>query len=169
MMPTTRHRRALWSALAIGAVTLAGGSALAVASDAPPDARPRGPRVQTIRLAEASETARLTSVDLGEPGPSPGDKVVVTDGVVREGHGAAGTFSQDCTLTEVGRSFPTSTFERAGSIALAEGVITHHGPFVPARPEQKVAVTGGTGAFRTAHGEVSVEAEADRIVVSLIR
>jgi hypothetical protein len=164
MMIPTRHRRALWSALAIGTLTVAGGSAYAAASDASPHGHER-----VIRLVEASESPRLTSVDLGDPGPSPGDKVVVTDGVVREGNGAAGTVSQDCTLTEVGASFPTSTFECSGSIALAEGVITQQGPFVPARPEQRAAVTGGTGAFRTARGEVSVEAEADRIVVTLIR
>jgi hypothetical protein len=43
------------------------------------------------------------------------------------------------------------------------------GPFVPAQPEGTAAITGGTGEYRTARGEIVVRAEADQIVVELGR
>ena len=43
------------------------------------------------------------------------------------------------------------------------------GPFVPAQPESTAAITGGTGEYRTARGEIVVRAEADQIVVKLAR
>ena len=42
------------------------------------------------------------------------------------------------------------------------------GPFSAATAQQPQAVTGGTGAFRGARGEVTVRAEADQILVRLL-
>jgi hypothetical protein len=44
-----------------------------------------------------------------------------------------------------------------------------HGPFVPAKAEQSAAITGGTGAYRTARGQIVVRAEDDALVVQLER
>ena len=41
------------------------------------------------------------------------------------------------------------------------------GPFVPAADEQSAAITGGTGRFATARGEVVLRAEAALIIVRL--
>ena len=41
------------------------------------------------------------------------------------------------------------------------------GPFTPSQPESVAAITGGTGAYRTARGEIVVRAEADQIIVRL--
>jgi hypothetical protein len=62
-----------------------------------------------------------------------------------------------------------STFECSGSITLADGTISLSGPFVASAPQQSVAVTGGTGEFKTARGEVSIRAEQDQITVRLVR
>ena len=43
------------------------------------------------------------------------------------------------------------------------------GPFVPAAPESVAAITGGTGAYSTARGEIVVRAKADQIIVKLAR
>ena len=43
------------------------------------------------------------------------------------------------------------------------------GPFVPAAPEQSAAITGGTGAYTTARGEIVVRAIDDSLVVKLER
>ena len=43
------------------------------------------------------------------------------------------------------------------------------GPFVPARAENVAAITGGTGAYRGARGDITVRAETDEIVVKLAR
>ena len=40
---------------------------------------------------------------------------------------------------------------------------------MPAAPEQAAAITGGTGAYSTARGEVTVRAIDDSLVVKLER
>jgi len=124
---------------------------------------------KSIKLTEAHPNLQPTFVDTGKPGPSVGDTVVARDGVNRENGAPAGMFTQVCTLVELGSSPLTSTYECSGSITLPDGAITMQGPFVPAAAEQSAAVTGGTGAYRTARGEVVIRAEADQIVVKLAR
>jgi hypothetical protein len=160
-MRFSHHRRALASAVAVGAIALAG-TAYAATPDKPHS------HVRTIHLVEAGATPKLTVVDVGEPGLSPGDGVVTTDRVAYENGTPAGAMSQECTLTEPGTSLLTSTFECSGSLVLEDGTITNSGPFVPSAPEQSLAVTGGTGEFATARGEVSVRAEQDQITVRLV-
>jgi hypothetical protein len=138
-------------------------TALALAGTAQADGK------HQIRLTEAHPDLQPTFVDTGKPGPSVGDVVVARDGVNRESGAPAGTFTQVCTLVAVGINPLTSTYECSGSITLPDGTITMQGPFVPAAAEQSAAVTGGTGAYRTARGEVAIRAEADQIVVKLAR
>jgi len=124
---------------------------------------------KTIKLVEAHKDLQPTFVDTGQPGPSVGDLVIARDGVLRENGTPAGTFTQVCTLVELGSNPFTSTYECSGSIAVKDGAITMQGPFVPAEPEGTAAVTGGTGQYRTARGEIVVRAESDQIVVKLAR
>jgi hypothetical protein len=154
-MAAFRPRRALLPLLAAAGVAV-GGTAYA------------GPgHGRTITVREASVTAQPAFVDLGKPGPSPGDQVVVRDGLVHADGSPAGTLRQACTLVDAGANPVVSTYECASSIELADGTITLAGPLVPAQAEQAAAVTGGTGAFRAARGEAIVRAEADEIVVRL--
>ena len=165
-MPRITLRRASGAVLAIAAMAI-GGTAYA---DAPANSHAaNGHHDRTIRLLEASETAKPTFVDTGDPGLSPGDIVVVRDGVLRENRAPAGTFNQVCTLVKPAGNPFTSEYECTGSLALENGTVTMQGPFVPAKAEQSAAVTGGTGEFRTARGEVVVRSEADEIVVELAR
>ena len=87
--------------------------------------------------------------------------------MLREDGSPAGAFRQACTLVDLVGSPFTSTFECAGSITLKDGTITMEGPFNPSQPENVAAITGGTGAYSTARGEIVVRAEADQIVVKL--
>ena len=89
--------------------------------------------------------------------------------MLREDRSPAGTFNQVCTLVHPAGNPFTSEYECIGSLALENGTITMQGPFVPAKAEQTAAITGGTGAYRTARGEVVVRSEADEIVVNLVR
>ena len=162
-MPRLTLRRASGVVLAIAALAL-GGTAYA---DSP--AKPHPVAGKTIRLLEASETIKPTFVDTGAPGLSQGDIVVVRDGVLHEDRTPAGTFNQVCTLVNPAGNPFTSEYECIGSLALEYGTITMQGPFVPAKAEQTAAITGGTGAYRTARGEVVVRSEADEIVVNLAR
>ena len=61
----------------------------------------------------------------------------------------------------------TSTFDCTGSFVLADGTITVQGPFVPSADTSVNAVTGGTGEFVKARGQVTIAAEADAITIEL--
>jgi hypothetical protein len=167
-MSLSNARRVLGSLLAIAALALAG-----TAYAAGPDSHDRSAdwhgHERTIKLVEASEAVQPAFVDLGKPGPSAGDLVVVTDELARQDGSKAGVLRQACTLVQPGTSPLTSTFECSSSFALTEGTIVAEGPFVPTAPEQAVAVTGGTGAFRTAQGEAIIRAEDDQITIRLVR
>ncbi len=139
--------------------------ALAFAGTASADSGHYG---RTIKLTEAHPDGQPTFVDTGKPGPSVGDVAVFRDDVLRADGSTAGTFRHVCTLVDLAAG-PASTFQCTGSLALKDGTITVEGPFVPATPEQAAAVTGGTGAYSTARGEVAVRAIDDTLVVKLER
>ena len=164
-MPRITPRRASGVVLAIAAIAV-GGTAYA---DSPAKSQSSAAHSKTIRLLEASETIQPAFVDTGAPGVTRGDLVVVRDGVLRPDHSPAGTFNQVCTLVEPGSNPFTSRYECSGSLALDRGTITMQGPFDPAQAEQVAAVTGGTGDFATARGEIAIRSEADEIVVTLAR
>jgi hypothetical protein len=156
-------RKTIGAALAVAALALAGTASADTAATS------HGSHDRTIRLVEAHKDLQPTFVDTGKPGPSVGDLVVARDEVLREDGSQAGTFRQTCTLTDlVGNPF-TSTYECAGSIALKDGTITMEGPFTPSAPQNTAAITGGTGRYATARGEITVSAEADQIIVKLVR
>ena len=165
-MHVKNHRRTLWLMLAIAAITLAGGAyaALPASSSTSTDSRSQE---RTIRLVQASEVPELTVVDLGDPGLSPGDHVVLVDKLNRTNGSPAGTMSQECTVITVGSNLFTSTSECSTTFALKEGNIAAQGPFVPVLAEQENAITGGTGEFRTARGEAVFNAEEDQIALRL--
>jgi hypothetical protein len=157
-MSRPNPRRAVAALLAIAAVAVAfAGSTAAASAD----------HGHVITLREASATPPLAFVDLGKPGPTAGDEVVISDGLTDAGGAAAGTLRQACTLIDAGPSPFASTYECATSLELADGTITASGPFDPAKAEQRAAITGGTGAFRAARGEIVIRAEADQFVVRL--
>ena len=154
-------RTTLGAALAVAALALAG---TASAHDGGGYHAPD----KTIKLVEQTADLQPTFVDAGKPGPSAGDLAVIHDGVTLNG-AAAGSYNQVCTLASLGASPFTSEFECVGSVTLKDGTITMAGPFVPAKAEQSAAITGGTGEYRTARGEIVIRAEADQIVVKLAR
>ena len=156
-------RTHIGAALAVAALALAG------TASADTTERSHGSHDRTIRLVEANKELQPTFVDVGEPGPSVGDVVVARDDVLRENGTPAGAFRQTCTLVDLTGNPFTSTYECTGSIALKDGTITMAGPFTPSDPESVAAITGGTGDYRTARGEIVIRAEADQIIVKLAR
>ena len=126
---------------------------------------------KAIRLVEAHTTAQPQFVDVdGDKATSVGDLAIVKDGLNREDGSHAGDFAQVCTLVTLGASPPlalTSTYECSGTIHLANGTITQQGSFAPLVPDQLDAISGGTGAYQTARGEIETQAEADRITIRL--
>lgn len=156
-------RTHIGAALAVAALALAG------TASADTTQKSHGSHDRTIRLVEANKDLQPTFVDVGKPGPSVGDIVVARDDVLRETGGPAGAFRQSCTLVDLTGNPFTSTYECTGSIALKDGTITMAGPFTPSQPESVAAITGGTGHYRTARGEIVIRAEADLVIVKLAR
>jgi hypothetical protein len=160
MRLVNRHAR-IWLVGLVAAGILAGG-ALAATSQSD-----RHVAQRTIHLREASATPKLTVVDLGAPGLSIGDHVITTDGVVRPDGSPAGSTEQVCTVVEPKASLFASTFDCTGSFQLGQSEIVVQGAFVPTAAESSFAVTGGTGAFASARGEVTLATEADDITIDL--
>jgi hypothetical protein len=156
-------RKSIGAALAVAALALAGTASADTADKA------HGSHDRTIRLVEGNKELQPTFVDIGKPGPSVGDLAIHSDSVLREDGSQAGTFRQVCTLTDLVGSPFTSTFECTGSITLKDGTIALEGPFTPSQPENVAAITGGTGRYTAAQGEIVVRAEADQIIVKLTR
>jgi hypothetical protein len=134
--------------LAIGSITVAFASSSGRGS--------ADDRVQVIRLV--AKGVQETSVDLGKKGFSQGDQEVVALDLFRNGKkvGEAGNLCQFVRVTkasatdlcQVDMSLPT------GQVT-AGGLVTS----TPAGPGTFfLAVTGGTGAYQTAHGQVKITA-----------
>jgi hypothetical protein len=123
---------------------------------------------RTIRLVEAHTEGQPQFVDVdGDKALSAGDLEIVKDGLNREDGTRAGDFTQVCTVVAVTGGPLTSIYECSGTITLPNGTITQQGSFVPAEPDQLDAISGGTGAYRTARGEIETQALADRITIRL--
>ena len=155
-------RMHLGAALAVAALALAGTASADTADKAHGSTTGRSGSSRPTRSSSPSRRHR-------QAGPLGRRPRVARDDVLRENGSPAGTFRQVCTLVDlVGGPF-TSTFECTGSITLKDGTITMEGPFTPSQAESVAAITGGTGSYRTARGEIVVRAEADQIVVKLAR
>ena len=100
--------------------------------------------------------ARNTDLDLGDPGPSAGDSQVFLDDLQRDGE-TVGNNAGSCTVT----TFTETRLVAActATLMLPEGTITTQGVFdedPSAGPAGYVwAVTGGTGRYAGAGGEVT--------------
>ena len=135
--------------------------------------------VATVPFASAAKTRTLTFttpqnqevanfVDTGKKGGSLGDYVVVHGPLHQQG-GVAGTFYAQCTFV----SLKTSTAQCLITFKLAAGQITFQGVGVLERqggPPVTIAVTGGTGAYQSARGQVNIRTvnKVDHFTVHLI-
>jgi hypothetical protein len=160
--PTPRRFwRASVLALAVGAVVascLGAVTALGTSRSAPTAAS--ASRAQRIRLVEIQRGN--TQLDLGKRGFSPGDRQTITSDLERPKGGAAGRLDDDCAITAVGK--------RAGAvcnfvISLPGGQLT--GEFFQSfgpggEPGKLQAITGGTGRYARARGEIRVGTEGAR-------
>lgn len=96
-------------------------------------------------------------IDVGEPGPSLGDLRVLDDALYRGGR-RVGRDGGSCVITNANRPEAACTI----TFSLPHGIIT--GQWLNQPPPRKVvAITGGTGRYRSARGEVVVvEHSTDR-------
>jgi hypothetical protein len=148
--------------LAIGSITVAFASSSGRGS--------ADQRAQVIGLV--AKGVQETNIDLGKKGFSQGDQEVVALNLFRDGKkiGEAGNLCQFVRVTK-GSAADLCQVD----MSLPAGQITAHGlvTSTPAGPGTFfLAITGGTGAYRTAHGQVKITATATNevpITVYLIR
>lgn len=121
---------------------------------------------QVIELV--AEQADDVLIDLGEPGFGPGDQLLISDVLQRDGRDV-GTNTGTCQLVQVVES--QLTFHCVAALQLPRGQITVQGALTVGGDAPLVAaITGGTGAYRTAHGEMAItpvdaDTEAYRLTV----
>jgi hypothetical protein len=102
-------------------------------------------------------------VDAGAPGPTLGDVSVITEDAYRDGK-KVGTSDLSCTIVRVDPVKHFFAAECLNTAVLPGGQITSQG-YVTSDEIEKVpfkqAITGGTGAYRGARGELTVDEAGD--------
>ena len=97
-----------------------------------------------------------TVIDLGEEGDSIGDLLAFGNAVYDEGNENEIGISQGSCV----RTVPGEAWECMFSIILDDGQLTVAGPFYDAGPSV-LAITGGTGTYSTARGQMRLEAASE--------
>ncbi|HET7476125.1 MAG TPA: hypothetical protein VFJ97_08910 [Dermatophilaceae bacterium] len=166
-MLASRAARFIAVGAAVTAAVLSGTPSLASTTSSDGQSSAAALRQSTIHLIQSNQAVG-TNVDVGRRGESVGDYVVITGPLLHPDSGQrAGFASVVCTVLRTGATAP---LQCVGTASLAGGDITIQGLFVTeqGRPN-RLAVTGGTGQFRTARGEFVATIEADGSTDALFR
>ncbi|MBM7804954.1 hypothetical protein JOD57_000791 [Geodermatophilus bullaregiensis] len=141
-MQRTRRVVAVGTVVVASALLVPGAVASAGADD------PGGGHGQeTTTLEFDVEFSPFTLVDLGEPGLSAGDVIVFDDVLLQDGE-QVGDMAGSCVVIDATPLANCTGAVRSGE----EDTITF--AFLNAPPPEKVfAITGGSGTYRTAHGD----------------
>ena len=133
------------------AVGLAAVAALGVAVLIPSVGQSQAPRTVTFD----AHTKSVKVVDLPPRGKSSAGDLVMAISTLRGADGArAGTEYLSCNLTGRARTFESANYECTGTSKLRDGTITYAGNIRLAAHEITAAVTGGTGAYDGASGNL---------------
>jgi hypothetical protein len=145
-------RRGPSAAVALTLLTAAG--AVAVGSQAAADDSHERRWHRVIDLV--AEQADDTVIDLGEPGFGLGDQLLISDQLTRRGQDV-GRSGGTCQLVHL--DGPKMTVNCVTTLALAGGQVTAQGLLTvggDAAGPFTAAITGGTGTFRSAEGEMII-------------
>jgi hypothetical protein len=131
-----------------------------------------------VRILQlTTRTLQEADLDLGASGPSIGDRFVGSEAAFRDGE-RVGMTGFECIVVQFTPGPDPAgepeavTAQCVATLSLREGQITAQGlvDFTGPGPFT-FAITGGTGAYRTAHGEVELTEESptvDRLRLKLI-
>jgi len=137
--------------IALAVVMVFGLATGAFAQDATPIASEGLPGGIVLRVVERAEAD--TVIDLGEKGDSIGDLLAFGNPIYDPANQTKLADDQgSCVRTVVGKSW-----ECVWTLILPEGQITVEGPFYDAT-DSVLAITGGTGAYRDARGQMTLHA-----------
>jgi hypothetical protein len=146
--------------------------ALAVLVSAPAaSAGAGGKKFKVLRIV--AEEKQSEFVDLGAPGPSLGDMFVLSERLYIRGT-QVGESGVVCFVTQAMPPYPdTVTFKCEAALRLRKGQITLQGLIETQGEEDpwpfRVAITGGTGAYRCASGEAVIRQRTETRSVYRLR
>jgi hypothetical protein len=133
-------------------------AALTITSLSPASAHKSGGPVFTV----TTKTIDQTPIDFTKP-PQLGDTNIITEDVYRYGK-KVGTSDLQCTVVRVDLAKHFFAAQCFNTTVLPEGQITAQG-YVTSNEIEKVpfkqAITGGTGTYRNARGELTVDEAGD--------
>ena len=139
-------------------IVVAAVAALTITSLAPASAHKSGDHVFTV----TTKTIDQTPIDPAKP-PKLGDTNVITEDVYRYGK-KVGTSDLQCTLVRLDLPKHFFAAQCFNTTVLPDGQITAQG-YVTSNEIEKVpfkqAITGGTGDYRNARGELTVDEAGD--------
>src|SRR3954452_18822653 len=109
-------------------------------------------------------------MDLGAPGLSPGDQAVFATAVSRDGR-PEGTTGGSCTVTNLNadNTFTATcqaTSRLRGGLLTTQALVTFRNGV---QPPFQLAITGGTGVYSGASGEVEVQQSTDTTEDYIVR
>ena len=150
-------------ATAAAAVLVVGAATASAGPDTHEHGEPGGAQELTLRFDVA--TSPFDYTDLGAPGPSAADVIVFHDRLFVDGR-EVGHETGSCVLVDA-----SGLANCTGVVTLdGEGTITYAFENAPP-PEKTLAVTGGSGKYRAAHGDgsfVEAEDQTATLVLSLV-
>ena len=126
--------------------------AFAVTSVAASPFSDHGQRPTTIAVVERALTDAV--IDLGEAGDSIGDLLTFGNPI----YNAANTTQIGADQGECFRTNPGVAWECTWTTYLAKGSLTVQGSFPDSLADSTLAITGGTGIYRAARGEMTLHA-----------
>lgn len=142
-----------WGVVAAGALSVAAFVSPVSASDNPSDPYRTAARTRVQVISLTSTGTGTTMVDNGTPGPGVGDQIIITADLFRNGR-SYGTEAAVCTRVAPATTHCTGTF----SLPLGQVTWQHLKTTPTGTPPSDfdVAVTGGTGVYRTARGHAHI-------------
>jgi hypothetical protein len=165
-MTSTRTKTAI-AALAAGAAAAAASALPATGQDT--GASPQT-QAQTLTFTSTQGRADEHDLDLGPHGPSVGDRFVLTSTLHRGGK-VAGRIGGECTFVDrkyQGLSCALTAVLSDGTIAISGESLAKRIPGVSG-PQERYAITGGTGAYAAATGTMtrSGSGKRDKVMLQL--
>jgi hypothetical protein len=109
---------------------------------------------KVLRFFERSD-GNLAFIDTGAPGPSIGDRLIFSSAIFDTDGQRIGRDGADCLIVRIDPSEPPARQQIVQctiSVQLPDGQLTVQG--LAQGTENYFAITGGTGAYRQARGEV---------------
>jgi hypothetical protein len=164
--------------LGLSAVSLAAALCCApLASAATPTVGAAGPLSSHDKEEVLHLTSRVTAlngVDVPPPGNSLGDELIIAGDLLRS-NVTVGRFGEVCTVTRTSGPTGPRDLQCQITLVLSDGQITVQGVFTLSSSgpgDITLAITGGTGRYRTAQGfvhAVNASATDTQLTVHLIR